>query len=134
MHNRSCSSAIGDYLSTIGHYSTMWSFECTCGVYYQLLRCMTSEILRLHDLELCKRRLLTLLLRLQRRLLQVANLGTSSSRRTFIAFRYVRLETQIGTKSKSALSTKMAIYYVPIPTRGPPPLSCWFWFWLRSFN
>ena len=58
---------------------------------------MTSEILRLHDLELCKRWLLTLLLRLQRHLLQVANLGTSSSRKTFILVADVTLETFNGT-------------------------------------
>ena len=42
----------------------------------------------------------SLLLRLQRRLLQVANLGTSRSRRTFIAFKEVGSETQIGTPRK----------------------------------
>ena len=26
----------------------VWTLKCTCGVYYRLLGCMTSEILRLH--------------------------------------------------------------------------------------
>ena len=38
----------------------------------------------------------TAVLRLQRRLPQVANLGTSSSRKTFIAFKWVRLRAQTG--------------------------------------
>ena len=42
-----------------------------------------------------------MLRKLQRCLLQVANLGTSSSRKTFIAFRGVRPETQTGAHGRT---------------------------------
>ena len=64
-----------------------------------------SPIIEVHDkrnldvarLGVVQEEVADVLLRPQRRLLQVANLGTSSSRRTIVAFKEVGSETQIGT-------------------------------------